>query len=127
MYFSNSQPSRDLPIPATPITDISWARRSSAAAWKSSLTSRSSRSRPTNGGSSPAEFNAAPRGHATPKGHLRGNPRLLPLAPARRRDAQGSPEGHSLGLALEHVLARVLVRDGRLRAAPRPLADEHGP
>ena len=36
--------------------------RSSAEAWKSSLTSRSSRSRPTNGGSSPVRLERASRG-----------------------------------------------------------------
>ena len=60
-YFSNSHARRDLPIPATPTTESRCAFSSSAEAWKSSLTSRSSRSRPTNGGSSPAERPSPPR------------------------------------------------------------------
>src|SRR6266498_148188 len=37
-----------LPIPAGPAAETRWARLSSAEAWKVSLTSRSSRSLPTN-------------------------------------------------------------------------------
>ena len=33
MYLKYSQPSRDLPMPAMPITDTSCARLSSAEAW----------------------------------------------------------------------------------------------
>ena len=61
MYFSNSQAVRDLPIPAIPIAETRCAFRSSADAWNSSLTRRSSRSRPTNGGSRPPDFSAPAR------------------------------------------------------------------
>ena len=46
-YFSNSQPSRDLPTPAGPDTTTSRGVRRSAAAWNRSLISRSSASRPS--------------------------------------------------------------------------------
>ena len=106
MYFSNSQASRDLPMPATPTTETSWAVRSSATAWKSSLTRRSSRSRPTNGASRPVDAAAA--------------------AALRRRRAAPARAGPAR-LALELVLARVLVGDRRLRRALGRLADEHVP
>ena len=54
MYLRNSQPSRDLPVPAGPDTRTSRGTRRSAAAWKSSLTVRSSASRPVSGASSPS-------------------------------------------------------------------------
>src|SRR5919204_596679 len=44
-----------------PTTEIRCALFSSAEAWKSSLTKRSSRSRPTKGGSSPPDLSAPPR------------------------------------------------------------------
>src|SRR5580693_9192583 len=53
-YFSNSQPSRDLPTPAGPDTSTSRGARRSAAAWNRSLTVRSSTSRPVSGASSPS-------------------------------------------------------------------------
>ena len=53
-YFSNSQPSRDLPTPAGPATSTSRGTRRPAAAWNSSLTVRSSASRPVSGASSPS-------------------------------------------------------------------------
>ena len=96
MYFSNSQASRDLPIPAMPMTSTSCARRSSAEAWKSSFTSRSSRSRPTNGASRPAE-RSAPRDAGD--------------------DAQRAPELHRLGLALQLVQRRRPRRRSRPRCA----------
>ena len=65
MYFSNSHASRDLPIPAIPTTETRCAFFSSALAWKSSLTRRSSRSRPTNGGSRPVDFSAPARAAVT--------------------------------------------------------------
>ena len=74
-------------------------------AWKRSLTSRNSRSRPTNGASS-ALARPSP-------------PRFATTRSARQRWA-------ALGLALELVLAAVLVGDGRLGSALRRLADEHG-
>ena len=61
MYFSNSHASRDLPIPAIPGDEDELRARSSAEAWKRSLTSCSSRLRPTNGASSPAERIEPPR------------------------------------------------------------------
>ena len=106
MYFSNSHASRDFPIPAIPVTETRCALRSSALPWKSSLTMRSSRSRPTNGGSRPAERWAPPRAAST-------------------RSARWS--AHRLRLPLQLVLARRLVRDRRLGRALRRLADEHGP
>src|SRR5262245_49230808 len=53
-YFSNSQPSRDLPTPADPDTSTSRGTRRPAAAWNSSLTVRSSASRPVSGASKPS-------------------------------------------------------------------------
>ncbi len=53
-YFSNSQPSRDFPTPAGPDTTTIRGIRRSAAAWNSSLTVRSSASRPISGASSPS-------------------------------------------------------------------------
>ena len=104
MYLKNSHDSRDLPIPATPITETSCAFASPAEAWNSSLTSRSSRSRPTNGGSRPAERFAPP----------------IPLDHPHR-----APQLHRLGLALELVRARVLVDDRRRGRALGRLADQH--
>ena len=49
-------PSRDLPIPAMPVTETRCALRSSAQAWNRSFICRSSRSRPTNGASSPCDL-----------------------------------------------------------------------
>ena len=54
MYFSNSHPSRDLPTPAGPDTSTIRGTRRSAAAWNSSLTVRSSASRPVSGASRPS-------------------------------------------------------------------------
>src|ERR1700691_3628743 len=53
-YFSNSQPSLDLPTPAGPETSTSRGTRRSAAAWNRSLIVRSSASRPVSGASSPS-------------------------------------------------------------------------
>ena len=69
------------------------------------MTRRSSRSRPTNGGSSPSRA-AAP---ADAGG-----------------DAQRAPERDLLRLALQLEGAGVLVHDGGLARAPCRLADEHG-
>jgi len=60
MYFSNSQPSRDLPTPAGPDTSTMRGTRRSAAAWNSSLSVRSSASRPVSGASSPSTRCAPP-------------------------------------------------------------------
>ncbi len=48
--------SRDLPIPAMPVTETRCAFARRREAWKRSLIWRSSRSRPTNGGSSPCDL-----------------------------------------------------------------------
>ena len=103
MYFSNSHAIRDLPIPGTPTIESRCARPSSAVAWNSSLTRRSSRSRPRNGGSRPAE---------------------RPSPFARSDHPERTPERLRLGLALELVLAGVRVGDRGLRCPLRRLADE---
>ena len=82
-------------MPAMPVTETSCAFCSSAEAWKSSFSSRSSRSRPTNGASSPDD-------------------RIEPRAPATTRTARQSAK--RLRLALELVLARILVHDCLLRS-----------
>src|SRR2546425_405822 len=81
MYFSNSQERRDLPIPATPITETRWALRSSDEVWKSSLIERSSRSRPTKGASRPECRSAPPREATTRRARHSGTGPRLPLAP----------------------------------------------
>ena len=53
-YFSNSQPSRDLPTPAGPDTSTRRGVRRSTHEWNSSLIVRSSASRPSKGASSPS-------------------------------------------------------------------------
>ena len=80
MYFSNSQASRDFPMPPIPTTETRLPRRSSAEAWKSSLTSRSSRSRPTNGGSRPADFEMPPRSPTTRTARHSGTGSVFPLS-----------------------------------------------
>ena len=104
MYFSNSHASRDLPIPAIPTTETRCAFFSSAPAWKSSLTRRSSRSRPTNGGSRPVDF-SAPR--------------------AGGGDTQRAEERDRLRFPLQLVLTRILVGDRGLCGPLRALPDEH--
>ena len=103
MYLKNSHERRDLPVPATAITETRCAFDSSAEAWKSSLITRSSRSRPTNGASSPVERSAPPR------------PPITRTRP---------PELHGLGLALELAHAGVLVDHGGLGRPLRRVADE---
>ena len=49
MYFSNSQASRDLPIPAIPLTEVRCATPLSAESCSRSLMRVSSRERPTKG------------------------------------------------------------------------------
>ena len=61
MYLKNSHESRDLPVPATAITETRCAFDSPDEAWNSSLMTLSSRSRPTNGDSRPVERSAPPR------------------------------------------------------------------
>ncbi len=66
-------------MPAIPITDSRWAFRLSTVPWKISLTKRSSRSRPTKGASSPADF-IVPRTPATTrKARHRGTGSAFPL------------------------------------------------
>jgi hypothetical protein len=48
------------------------------------------------------------------------------LTPARRDHAGCAPERHRLGLALQLVIARVLVGDRSVARSSRPLADENG-
>ena len=112
--------------------------RSSAGAWKSSLTSRSSRSRPTNGGSRPVDFSAPPRAATTRSARQSGNgsalalqlerrrpprtrspPRSRAASPRRRRRCPGSAadwirDGRVHDVAGHHALA------ARRRASPRP-------
>ena len=83
MYFSNSHASRDLPIPAIPETSTSWARLSSSEAWKRSLTSCSSRFRPTNGASSPAERIEPPRPATTRSARQSCTGSVLPFISCR--------------------------------------------
>ncbi len=64
MYLKNSQASRLFPMPAIPVTETRCALPSSAQPWKRSLISRSSRSRPTKGASSPCDL-SAPRAPET--------------------------------------------------------------
>ena len=102
-YFWNSQASRLLPMPPWPVTDTSRTRRSRDVAWNRSLSRRSSVSRPTNGASSRSS---------------RPRPRAL------RDDPDGPPRRHGRDLALEQLLAGLLVRDGDARGPLDRLADE---
>ena len=86
MYFSNSQASRDLPIPAIPMIETSCARCSSTEAWNSSFTSLSSRSRPTNGASRPVE-RIEPRARRRPRGALATAAPARPFPSARATPA----------------------------------------
>ncbi len=92
MYLKNSQASRDLPMPAMPVTAPGGPAGPPCRRGRS-LTSRSSRSRPTNGASRPSDFSGpAPAGH----------------------HAQRPLELDRLALALEAVLPGILVGDRRL-------------
>ena len=88
MYLSNSQPSRDLPTPAGPDTSTSRGTRRSAAAWNSSLTVRSSASRPTSGASSPSTRCMPP----TPPQHPGRPPQPFRLRLALQRTLPGIGE-----------------------------------
>ena len=91
-------------MPAGPMTDTSRTRRSRAVAWNRSLSRRISSSRPTNG-------------------RLQA---LRAVAAARlRHDAQRAPRGDRRRLALEHLLAGRLERDGARGGAQGRLAHEH--
>ena len=105
MYFSNSHESRDFPTPAIPMIETSRARRSSAEAWKSSLTRWKSRSRPTNGASSPT-------------------PRPRPRRVAITRSGRNSLD--RLSPALHQVPARALVGDCGLGRPAGRSTDQHG-
>ena len=105
MYFSNSQASRDLPIPATPITFTRLARRSSRRGVEHLLEQ--------------AELAVAAH-------ERRFQADRAALALACRDDPRRLPELHRLGLALQLVAAGVGVHDGRLAGATGGLADEHG-
>ena len=106
MYFSNSQPSRDLPTPAGPDTSTSRGTRRSAAAWNSSLTVRSSASRPISGASSPST-------------------RCDPPTPASTRVARH--RSLRLRLALQRVLPGIGEPDRAARQPLRRPIDQHLP
>ena len=120
MYLKNSQPSRDLPIPAMPMTDTRCALRSSDVAWNNSLTSRSSRSRPTKGGSSPADLSAPPRPAVTRSARQSETGSALPLSscsPAEEKAIAASvarfvasPTNTAPGSASDWIRAAVLTR-----------------
>ena len=86
-YFSNSQASRLLPMPAGPVTETSRARPSRAVAWNRSLSSRSSSSRPTNGASSVSLRPRPPRSATTRRARQAGTGASLPLSWTGRRPA----------------------------------------
>ena len=88
MYFSNSQPSRDLPTPAGPDTSTSRGTRRSAAAWNSSLTVRSSASRPDQRRLQPID----PLHAAYPGQHPHRPPQTLRLGLALQRMLPGIGE-----------------------------------
>ena len=87
-----------------PTTTSSAGRPVSSTPWNSSLTIRSSRSRPTSGASRPSA-------------------RCAP--PAVRDDGAGRPQRHRLGLALELVRADVGVGDRRAGQQAGRLVDPH--
>ena len=95
-YLRNSHARRLLPMPACPVIETRRTRRSRAVAWNRSLSSRSSASRPTNGASSRSS-------------------RPRPRRSATTRSARQTR--HRRDLALEHLLAGLLVGD---RAARSP-------
>ena len=105
MYFSNSQASRDLPMPAMP-DDRDEVRLALVGARVEELLDE-------------AQLAVAADERRLEAGRLE-------RPAAARDDAQRAPERHRLGLALQLVLAGVLVGDRRLRRAPRGLADEDG-
>ena len=103
-YLKNSQSRRDLPMPATPVTETSRVRCSSAVEWNSSL----------------IEPELAVAAH-----ERRFQTHGFERARAARGHLPGAPEVHRLRLALHRVRAAVLVRDRRLRRAARGFPDEH--
>ena len=76
----NSHASRVLPMPAGPITDTRRARPSRPVAWNSSLSRRSSSSRPTNGASSVSDRFRPPRSATTRSARHAGTGAALPLS-----------------------------------------------
>ena len=94
-----------MPIPPIPVTDTRRVRPSREVAWYRSFSRRSSASRPTNGASRTSDAAAT----ATLGDH-----------------PQRSPHRDRCGLALEHVLARLLERDRGAGGAEGRLADEDG-
>ena len=70
---------RDLPMPATPVTETSRVRCSSAVEWYSSLMSRNSLSRPTNGASRPTDLSAPARPAVTCRARQRCIGSALPF------------------------------------------------
>ena len=103
-YFSSSQASRLLPMPAWPTSETRRARRSRPVAWNCSFRKRSSSVRPTNGGSSASGRRAPPRSPTTRTARQAGTGAALPLSSC-------SPAALEL--------------DGGLGGQPRRLADEH--
>ena len=83
--------SRDFPTPATPTIDISRAVFSSPVLCSSSLSRRSSRSRPTNGGSRPVGRCAPPVAATTRSARQRRSGSGLPLSCARPHPHRRSP------------------------------------
>ena len=106
-YFCSSHTSRDLPMPATPAMCRSRGRPSRPVACSSSFVSRSSSSRPTNGGSGAAA--------AVRTTHLADDAQRLPC-----RDLFGFPfegqrfHGHA-GDRLRHRAVRALADEHRAR------------
>ena len=105
MYFSNSHESRDLPMPAIPITETSCALPSSAERVEQLL------DEPQLAVAADERRLEAGRAHRTPR------------VPGRHPERP--QERHRLRLALQLVVARVLVGDRGLGRALRRLADEH--
>jgi hypothetical protein len=80
VYFENSQPSRLFPMPAGPTTLTRRMRPSRPVAWKRSLSSRSSSSRPTNGASSVSERPRPPTSATTRIARQAGSGAALPFS-----------------------------------------------
>ena len=118
-YFSSSQASRLLPIPAWPTSETSRARCSRPVAWNCSLRKRSSSVRPTNGGSSASGRRAPPRSPTTRIARQAGTGEDLPLSswsPAATNSRAGSaamrvasPTSTVPGGATDWSLAAVLT------------------
>ena len=93
MYLRNSQARRLLPMPAWPRTVTSRARRRAPLAWSWSLSSRSSSSRPTNGGSSVPLRPAPPRSATTRSARHAATGASLPCSICSPTGCRRSPRG----------------------------------